>query len=179
MAVLTWLSRVASPSLEPDSEEPHGDSSSGDLKKRRRNHNELHALSDPMTHFALVFSALVHDCEHPGVSNGTLVNEQDKMAKLYKDKSIHEQASVDLAFDTLMQTKYAKLRKVLFATDDEFHRFRQIVINCVLSTDILDDRVMARQNVRWGCLFRDQEDEEPEDDKSPEDLLSEFEKMLG
>lgn len=125
----------------------------------------LHTLtSDPLTHFSLVFAALVHDCEHPGVTNSELVKEKDKMASIYKDKSIHEQASIELAFETLMQTKYSDLRKVLFATKDEFNHFRQIVINCVLSTDILDDHVMAYQNVRWGLLFRDHEEKEDLDD---------------
>ena len=98
------------------------------------------------------------------MTNAVLIKEQDKMVTTYQEQSIHEQASINLAFETLMHSKYSDLRRMLFATKEEFNRFRQIVINCVLATDILDERVMARQNVRWGCLFRDQEDEDAEDE---------------
>lgn len=103
--------------------------------------------------------------------NSQLVKEKANLAELYNGKSIHEQDSVNSAFDTLMDDKYAQLRQTLFATQNEFYRFRQIVINSVMATDILDEKVMAKQSVRWGCLFRDHEEEEEGDDVS----YSEFE----
>ena len=40
--------------------------------------------SDPMTQFACVFSALIHDVDHSGVSNAQLVLENAPLAQLYK-----------------------------------------------------------------------------------------------
>ena len=64
--------------------------------KKKTATSELHKdtfgiSSDPLTHFALVFSSLIHDVEHPGVSNAQLVKESSTMAKTYKEKSVLEQ----------------------------------------------------------------------------------------
>jgi hypothetical protein len=61
-----------------------------------------------------------------------LVKEKAQISMLYKETSIHEQASVDSAFETLMDDKYKQLRDFLFASEQEFRRFRQIVINVSL-----------------------------------------------
>merc|ERR1711933_25010 len=55
--------------------------------------------SDPLTQFACVFSALIHDLDHPGVANSQLVKENTKIASYYKNKSVAEQNSVDLSFE--------------------------------------------------------------------------------
>jgi 3'5'-cyclic nucleotide phosphodiesterase len=39
--------------------------------------------TDPLVHFGILMSALIHDVEHPGVSNGQLVKEKDEMAIWY------------------------------------------------------------------------------------------------
>lgn len=44
----------------------------------------------------VVFSALVHDCDHPGVSNAQLVKEEEATALMYENKSVAEQNSIDL-----------------------------------------------------------------------------------
>eukprot|EP00980_Cylindrotheca_fusiformis_P021261 scaffold8180_cov87-Cylindrotheca_fusiformis.AAC.1 len=54
--------------------------------------------SDPLTQFAVVFSAIIHDVDHPGVPNAQLVKEKTRNAQIYK-KSVAEQNSVDLAWD--------------------------------------------------------------------------------
>jgi class 3 adenylate cyclase len=46
--------------------------------------------SDPLTQFAVVFSAIIHDADHPGVPNTQLVKENTRTAQIYK-KSIAEQ----------------------------------------------------------------------------------------
>lgn len=58
--------------------------------------------SDPLTQFAVVFSALIHDVDHAGVSNMLLMKEKPRLAALYKNKSCAEQNSVDLAWNLLM-----------------------------------------------------------------------------
>jgi Adenylate and Guanylate cyclase catalytic domain/3'5'-cyclic nucleotide phosphodiesterase len=52
--------------------------------------------SDPLTQFAVVFSALIHDVDHTGVANGQLIKEKAPVALLYEGKSVAEQNSIDL-----------------------------------------------------------------------------------
>ena len=59
--------------------------------------------SDPLTQFGILFSALIHDMDHQGISNNQLIKEESPLAEKYKNKSIAEQNSVDLAWDLLME----------------------------------------------------------------------------
>lgn len=47
--------------------------------------------SDPLTQFAVVLSALIHDIDHRGVPNNILTKEEPEMAARYKHKSVAEQ----------------------------------------------------------------------------------------
>ena len=58
-------------------------------------------------------------------------------AKLYKNKSVAEQNSVDLAWDLLMEPKYQNLRRQIYSTEAEFKRFRQLVVNTVMVRSIV------------------------------------------
>lgn len=42
--------------------------------------------SDPLTSFAVVFCALIHDVDHTGVSNVQLIKENTPVAAFYKGK---------------------------------------------------------------------------------------------
>jgi hypothetical protein len=111
----------------------------------------------------LVFCALIHDVDHGGVSNFQLVQEQTTIAKLYKNKSIAEQNSVDLAWDLLMDPIYADLQKAIYTNREELKRFRQLVVNIVLATDIFDKDMKKIRENRWDKAFQynDQEKQEP------------------
>lgn len=108
--------------------------------------------SDPLTHFAVVFSAIIHDLDHPGVPNAQLVKEQTRTAKLY-EKSIAEQNSVDLAWEMLMGPEYEDLRACIYQTEEELCRFRQLVVNTVLATDIVDKGLQELRKARWETAF--------------------------
>lgn len=69
------------------------------------------------------------DVDHTGVPNATLVKENAKIAELYKQKSVAEQNSVDLAWDMLMDSKYSALQQILYTNATELDRFRQLVVN--------------------------------------------------
>ena len=84
--------------------------------------------SDPITQFAIVLSALIHDVDHPGVPNATLVKEGTELAAHYKNKSVAEQHSVDLAWDLLMSDKYKDLCGCIYKTQAELERLRQVSI---------------------------------------------------
>jgi hypothetical protein len=121
--------------------------------------------SDPLTSFACVFSALIHDSDHPGVPNTQLVKEDTPNAQLYKGKSIAEQNSVNLAWDLLLQPKYERLRSAICQTQEETVRFRQLVVNTVMATDIMDKDLKALRDSRWKKAFEEFSplDEEEED----------------
>ena len=108
--------------------------------------------SDPLTQFAVVFSAVIHDVDHPGVTNAQLVAENTRSAKIYK-KSIAEQNSVDLAWEVLMSPDYGDLRACIYSTEDELRRFRQLVVNTVMATDICDKELQALRKARWETAF--------------------------
>jgi hypothetical protein len=106
-----------------------------------------------LTHFAVVFSALIHDTDHRGVSNLQLAKEIPVLGKKYRHKSVAEQNSVDLSWEMLMQPKYCHLQRCIFATKEEYIRFRQLVVNTVLATDIFDSELKALRNMRWDRAF--------------------------
>jgi 3'5'-cyclic nucleotide phosphodiesterase len=90
---------------------------------------------NPLPHSVAYSSALIHDADHPGVPNSTLINEGDSLAATYSNKSIAEQNSVDLAWDLLMQDDYLDLRRTIYTTKDDMLRFRQLVVNIVMATE--------------------------------------------
>jgi 3'5'-cyclic nucleotide phosphodiesterase len=101
---------------------------------RRKIASEMHCFSygitsDPLTHFACLFSALIHDVDHCGVPNTVLVEENHFLSQKYKAKSIAEQNSVDIAWDLLQRDEYRLLRNAIYASPDELVRFRQLVVN--------------------------------------------------
>ena len=54
------------------------------------------------------------------------------MAVKYNDKSVAEQNSVDLAWEILMEDQFEELRSLIYTNQDEYQRFRQILVNIVL-----------------------------------------------
>jgi hypothetical protein len=106
--------------------------------------------SDPLTQFACVFSALIHDADHwcaQPAHQGELHS-----CKIYKDKSVAEQNSVDLCWDLLMDSSFDELRAAIYSTEDERKRFRQLVVNSVMATDMDKDLKILRNN-RWERPF--------------------------
>lgn len=75
------------------------------------------------------------------------------MAALYRDKSIAEQNSVDLAWDLLSDPMYKDLRHCIACSKDERKRFRQLVVNSVMATDIFDKDMKELRNSRWDKAF--------------------------
>ena len=111
--------------------------------------------TDPLTQFVVVLSAIIHDCDHPGVPNATLVAENTDAAVLYKGKSVAEQNSVDLCWGLLMEPSYAKLRSCIYHNEAELLRFRQLLVNIVMATDIADKELGALRKARWQVAFSD------------------------
>lgn len=68
--------------------------------------------------------------DHRGVPNFILQEEDKFLASVYKNKSIAEQNSVDLAWNTLMEPEFEALRFTIFSDLTELKRFRQLLVNC-------------------------------------------------
>jgi hypothetical protein len=109
---------------------------------------------NPMTQFAIALSALLHDLDHPGVTNSTLVQEKADVALLYGNKSVAEQNSVDLAWKLLMEDQYSDLRRAIYCTEEELLHFRQLMVNTILATDIMDKDLKMLREERWNKAFR-------------------------
>jgi 3'5'-cyclic nucleotide phosphodiesterase len=109
--------------------------------------------SDPLTQFAVVLSGLLHDLDHPGVSNGQLIKEVPALGARYKEKSVAEQNSVDLAWNILMAPQYRQLRAAIYATETELCRFRNLLVNSIIATDIFDKELGTLRKNRWNKAF--------------------------
>ena len=109
--------------------------------------------SDPIIQFALAYAALIHDVDHTGVPNATLVSEGTDLAQHYNNKSVAEQNSVDLAWDLLQEPSYSDLRACIYESSEELERFRQLVVNAVMATDICDKELGALRKERWNKAF--------------------------
>jgi len=109
--------------------------------------------SDPLTRFACVFSALIHDIDHPGVPNPRLIEENERLAHMYKKRSVAEQNSFDLAWELLMDDSFSILRKTICPEESDLSRFRQIVVNSVMATDLGDKEMKELRNGRWKKAF--------------------------
>ena len=145
MSVTKLLSRIVAPS-DMDF--------TNNAQARAKLHDHTYGItSDPLTQFACVFSALIHDVDHPGVSNATLVAEGNKLMKMYGDKSLAEQNSVDQAWDLLMKDDYQPLVALLCQEESELSRLRQLVVNSVMATDIMDPDLKKLRNARWEKAF--------------------------
>ena len=109
--------------------------------------------SDPLLHFTCVLSAVIHDVDHPGVSNMQLAKEKDEMALVYNNLSVAEQNSIDVAWELLMDPAYDDLRNCIYQNEAELDRFRKLLVNSVMATDIFDKDLMNMRNERWTKAF--------------------------
>ena len=109
--------------------------------------------SDPLSQFAIVFSALIHDADHPGVSNAQLVKEEAPVAKQFHNQSVAEQNSVSLAWNLLLEPQYTEFRNLIMVSEDESRRFRQLIINAVMATDLFDADLKKLRETRWSRVF--------------------------
>lgn len=133
---------------------------------KQLNSSTLGVISDPMAQFALLFAALIHDIDHPGVPNNQLVQEDAYVARLYNNQSVTEQNSISVAWDLFMVPKYSQLHACLFADESDIRRFRQLVVNAVMATDIFDNDLKAMREARWQKAFREGDDADETDCKA-------------
>ena len=151
MSVSKLLSRIVAPDVPEDAGESDMDAALHDYT--------YGITSDPLTHLAVVLAALIHDVDHRGVPNFVLSTEDPNLAKVYQNKSVAEQNSIDLAWNALMDPSFEKLRHCIYTNESELQRFRKLLVNTVLATDIFDKELSALRKSRWNKAFSEQVDE--------------------
>ncbi|KAL7430546.1 hypothetical protein ACHAXM_002325 [Skeletonema potamos] len=145
--------------ISPTSQSNHHNHNNNPRPKFRRatldsllfDHRPTYGIkSDPLTQLAFLFSALVHDVDHTGISNRQLVMESDDLAILYNDQSVAEQRSLAVAFSTLKKGEFDELRT---GGNEEFFKFRKLVIDLVLVTDIASPERTQIVKSKWKEAF--------------------------
>lgn len=109
-------------------------------------------FTQPVSMLSMLFSAIIHDIEHPGLTNDFLINAEHEWALTYNDQSVAENHHVAKGFSILSsndtnfldnehsddststEKKVRERHKLL--TFEEWRRFRYIVIELVMATDM-------------------------------------------
>jgi 3'5'-cyclic nucleotide phosphodiesterase len=115
---------------------------------------ETYGISDPLTQFSIILSALLHDANHVGIPNNALAQEDPALAAAYDGKSVAEQNSVDKAWTALMRPEFHALRQCIYCNETELRRFRSIVVNSIMATDIFDAELGSLRKARWNKVFK-------------------------
>lgn len=102
----------------------------------------------PWTQFALTFAALIHDMDHSGVPNAQLIKEGAVVADAYRNRSVAEQNSIELAWNLLLEPSYKELRDSIFLSRAEMTNFRRLVVTAVMATDVADKELAALRKSR-------------------------------
>jgi hypothetical protein len=127
------------------------------IPRARQIHASTYGISsDFLMQFATAFSALIHDVDHTGFTNKELIDMQAPVAAAYREKCIAEQNSVNVAWHILMKDKYQDLRMCIYSTEEELKRFRELIVDAVLATDIADKELQTLRKNRWADAFSDQ-----------------------
>jgi 3'5'-cyclic nucleotide phosphodiesterase/Adenylate and Guanylate cyclase catalytic domain len=147
MSAEKLMKRILSPEGAEDSKE-------GSTNKARQLHEMTYGISsDPLLQFAVVFAALIHDVDHTGLTNKQLIDGCDQLAIVYKGKSVAEQNSVVCTWNLLMAERYTDLQQCIYSNQEEKQRFRQLVVNAVMATDIADTNLQTHRKNRWDLAF--------------------------
>jgi hypothetical protein len=101
----------------------------------------------------VVFSSLIHDVDHRGVPNFLLVKEEPALGAMYREQAVAEQNSVDVAWNLLMDPSFTALRRTIYSNESELKRFRVLVVNSLMATDIFDKELAALRKARWENAF--------------------------
>lgn len=125
--------------------------------------------SDALMQFAILFAALIHDVDHQGVPNLQLTKEDSPIAARFNHRSAAEQNSIGIALNLLRKRRYDNLRECIAPTDEEWTRFRQLIVVAVLSTDIASAELRKQRAEKWDKAFVAVAEEETESATVDED----------
>ena len=152
------LSKAAPP--EQDGDNKNGTFSHDDFMKALAHHNRTFGISsDPLAQIAMVFAALVHDVDHPGVPNRQLIREFSPLVGKYQGKSMSQQNAVQRGWKLFAQEHFRELRNTICATPEELKHFRRVFVTSVMAMDLDDAEFNKRRNNRWKQTFTESVEE--------------------
>jgi class 3 adenylate cyclase len=160
--VVMSASKLLQRIITPHTVDYRADESGKTFKSHSVLSKEIHETSfgissDPLMQFAVVFAALIHDVDHTGLQNTQLVKKKDPLAVSYLGKCVAEQHSIQVAWHILMEERFVDLRRCIFQTEEDRQRFRQLVVNAVIATDIADKDLQTWRQKRWDKAFHEQQ----------------------
>lgn len=83
------------------------------------------------------------------------------MSAAYKERSVTEQNAIDLCWNLLMHSEFNDLRNAIYGgQESELKRFRQVMVNAILATDLQDGDAQSARNDRWEEAFQGAMEEE-------------------
>ena len=125
--------------------------------KALSHHNRTFGInSDPLPQIAMIFAALVHDVDHPGVPNRQLIREFSPLVGAYQGKSMTQQNAVQRGWKLFAQEHFRELRNTICATPGEMKRFRKVFVTAVMAMDLDDAEFNKRRNNRWIQTFQNE-----------------------
>lgn len=95
---------------------------------------ESYLSLQPLELAGAYIAAAIHDYDHPGLNNGYLVNTGADLAIRYNDHSVLENHHSASAFAL---TRQSDLNLFIELTREEYRRVRELIIDMVLNTDIV------------------------------------------
>lgn len=108
---------------------------------------------DPRLQFASMFAALIHDVGHNGTSNQSLSEDASELATGHEVTTKVQLRSFQIAWDLFTESEFSAFRTSVCHTTEEEERFRQLVLDLVLATDLEDDDQMKDRQERWRQAF--------------------------
>ncbi|XP_069794455.1 3',5'-cyclic-AMP phosphodiesterase 4B-like isoform X2 [Narcine bancroftii] len=93
----------------------------------------LDAVFTDLEILAAIFSAAIHDVDHPGVSNQFLINTNSELALMYNDESVLENHHLAVGFKLLQEDSCDIFQNL---TKKQRQMLRKMVIEMVLATDM-------------------------------------------
>lgn len=102
-----------------------------------------------------------------GLTNAELVQMKTPVSLMYRERSVAEQNSVDVAWGMLMSEQFTDLRDCIYSSTEELYRFRQLLVNATMATDIADKEFQRLRKNRWKDAFVDDASGDVELDINP------------
>lgn len=82
-----------------------------------------------------------------------MIVENREMADRYEYRSVAEQNSLELCWNLLLEPRFKELRATVYATSSDMQHFRELLVNSIMATDIIDTELKELRNARWEKAF--------------------------
>lgn len=86
-----------------------------------------------LTIMALLLAAIIHDFQHPGVTEDFLINTEHEWAMIHSEKSVLEKQHVSAGLQVVKQPQYDFMESL---TQEQRQRVRKLAFQLILATDM-------------------------------------------